>query len=120
MRFDDDNIPCRLDPEDAIKVLKLKPGADYTPKTETEILWKSGLSIGNPHEDFQGSRELLRSADRTINIAPGTKLYLNLKENKGVIVSGNDIVNLKEPLEIDGIPVLLYGGGSAEIFTAAR
>ncbi|MBU0667137.1 MAG: hypothetical protein KKB65_02190 [Nanoarchaeota archaeon] len=100
--FFEGDTSYRLNPEDAVKVLELKSGVDYTPKTETEILWRTGSSTSDPDGDFCGSQELLRSAERTVDVASGIKLYLD--GDKGLIVA-REHVDIKEPLKIDGAEV---------------
>lgn len=104
-KFFEGNTGYRLNPEDAVKVLELQPGVDYTPKTETEVLWRSGSSTSDPDGDFCGSQEIMRSAERTVDIAPGAKLYL--AGNKGLIVA-REYVDLTKPLKIDGAEVMLH------------
>jgi hypothetical protein len=104
--FFEGNTPYRLNPEAAVKVLELQPGVDYTPKTEMEVLWISGGSTSDPDGDFCGSQETMQSAERTIDIAPGAKLYL--AGDKGLIVA-RERVDLAEPLKIDGAEVIPRG-----------
>lgn len=103
--FFEGNTSYRLNPEDAVKVLELKPGVDYTPKTETEILWRTEGFTGDLDGDFFGSQKLLESPERTIDIALGVKLYL--AGDEGLIVARQHI-DLKGPLMIDEA-VMLHG-----------
>ncbi|MFT4309981.1 MAG: hypothetical protein ACMXYL_05865 [Candidatus Woesearchaeota archaeon] len=109
--FFEGSTPYRLNPEDAVNVLELKPGVDYTPKTETEILWQLGAATANPDMDFEGSKEIMNSARKTTDLAPGVKLYI--AGDNGLIVA-EEPFSLEEPLRIDGaeayINILLAPG----------
>src|SRR3989344_376553 len=66
--FFEGDTSYRLNPEDAVKELELKSGVDYTPKMETEILWSSGSSTSDINEDFCGTQEIVRNANRQLDI----------------------------------------------------
>lgn len=102
--FFEGNTSYRLEPENAINVLELKSGVDYTPKTKVEIIWRTSSYTTNVNDKFCLTQEIIKNAERQIEIASGAKLYL--RENKGVIIAKEDI-KLAECLNIDGEEVLL-------------
>lgn len=98
--------PYRLNPEDAINVLELKSGVDYTPKTETEIFWRiSSLTCDIDFEWF-ACRDIFKSLEQKLTLAKGVELYIS--GNAAVIVTKKN-VELKKPLKIEGVEVLFDG-----------
>ena len=104
-QFFEGDSSYRLNPEDAVKVLELKPGVDYTPKTETEVLWRIRSSVSDIDEDSDETQGIVRNAKRQMVIVPGVTLYLN--DDKGVIVA-RERVQLAEPIKIDGVELLYH------------
>ena len=111
--FFEGNTQFRLDPRIVIRVLDLKPGVDYTPKTETEVFWQGGWGYSpNVGEDLRetgavqmnpermyGSQEIIGNPDRVINVVPGAQIHL--KGKKGILVAPEEI-QVPGPLIVDG------------------
>jgi len=50
--FFEGNTHYRLDPEEAVRVLELEPGVDYSPDWRTETLWHYTRAGNRPPEEF--------------------------------------------------------------------
>jgi hypothetical protein len=97
----------RLDPEEAIKTLELKPGVDYTPNWASETIWRTTNSTPSVDENFIGSQKLIAEAEHQYDIAPGVKAYVQGK--KGLFVNQEELIKFDEAVELDGVRVKFYG-----------
>lgn len=109
--FFEGNTPYRLNPEDAIKLLELKPSMDYTPKTETETVWRMNIFTLPPREieRLKKSAEKVPDAamDRELSkysLDENATLEVYLAGDKGLLIANcPNFIFLKRPLRIDGV-----------------
>ena len=103
--FFEGSTPYRLDPREAVAVLDLKPGVDYTPITESESIWTNRGSTSDPKGKIRGSQSIIENATEIIEINPNTQMYFG--QGKAVIVA-TETFELANPLRADGSTVDAY------------
>jgi len=105
--FEGKGTSYRLEPADAVRVLDLKPGVDYSPKMAKEVVWVEGM-YDSDLADSDGLK-LVRRAKRKVKLAPG--VVMHIRGDDAVIMAERDL-KLKRPLKVDGAEMLF--GGSIE------
>ncbi|MBS3148703.1 hypothetical protein J4219_07500 [Candidatus Woesearchaeota archaeon] len=103
-QFFEGHTQYRLDPTDAVRILGLKTGIDYTPLKESEECWFEG-SYTNSLDNKIG-RDIIY-AERYVYLGLGVKFYF--QGNKGVTVS-REPVRFTEPLSVHGVKLDLCQG----------
>jgi hypothetical protein len=94
--------PYRVDPEKAVRILEIKPGVDYTLRTEVRTQWSGfGSSTTDIECDWLGSQDIIKNAERILVLGENITAYIT--ENKVVIVTTEAKDNIvEEPLIIEG------------------